>query len=170
MKPLTDAQREFAEKNHNLIYKFIHNRNLSVEEYYDVCAIAYVKAVATFNQNKSKFSTYAYHCMHMAVNQELRLLTTKGRHMRLIQDSLDEMITNEKVGKSNRHELIRDVDSLSWEDALCDKIMIDSLCDRDRRVIELKMYGMSQSEIARELGCSQPYISRILNKFKKMIT
>ena len=34
--PLNDTQRFFAEKNHNLVYKFLHEKNLPASEYYDI--------------------------------------------------------------------------------------------------------------------------------------
>ena len=33
--PLNDTQRIFAEKNHNLVYKFLHKKNLPASEYYE---------------------------------------------------------------------------------------------------------------------------------------
>ena len=33
--PLNDTQRIFADKNHNLVYKFLHEKNLPASEYYD---------------------------------------------------------------------------------------------------------------------------------------
>ena len=34
--PLNDTQRIFADKNHNLVYKFLHEKNLPASEYYDL--------------------------------------------------------------------------------------------------------------------------------------
>ena len=34
--PLNDTQRIFADKNHNLVYKFLHEKNLPASEYYDI--------------------------------------------------------------------------------------------------------------------------------------
>lgn len=34
--PLTEEQRRFAEQNHNLVYKFLHQHGLSIDEYYDI--------------------------------------------------------------------------------------------------------------------------------------
>lgn len=31
--PLNDTQRIFADKNHNLVYKFLHEKNLPASEY-----------------------------------------------------------------------------------------------------------------------------------------
>lgn len=43
--PLNDTQRIFAEKNHNLVYKFLHEKNLPASEYYDIVMYA-VKSIS----------------------------------------------------------------------------------------------------------------------------
>lgn len=43
--PLNDTQRIFAEKNHNLVYKFLHEKNLPASEYYDIVIFGYLRAV-----------------------------------------------------------------------------------------------------------------------------
>lgn len=46
---LTEEQKAFAEENHNLIYTFLHKKNLSFDEYYDVVVMGYLKAVANYD-------------------------------------------------------------------------------------------------------------------------
>ena len=41
---LTNDQRKLVEQNHNLIYAFLHTKNLNIEEWYDICAISLCKA------------------------------------------------------------------------------------------------------------------------------
>ena len=43
--PLNDTQRIFADKNHNLVYKFLHEKNLPASEYYDIVIFGYLRAV-----------------------------------------------------------------------------------------------------------------------------
>ena len=42
--PLNDTQRIFADKNHNLVYKFLHEKNLPASEYYDIVIFGYLRA------------------------------------------------------------------------------------------------------------------------------
>ena len=46
--PLNDTQRIFAEKNHNLVYKFLHEKNLPASEYYDIVIFGYLRAVQRY--------------------------------------------------------------------------------------------------------------------------
>ena len=39
--PLTEEQRRFAEQNHALVYKFLHQHGLSVDEYYDIVVFGF---------------------------------------------------------------------------------------------------------------------------------
>ena len=41
--PLNDTQRIFADKNHNLVYKFLHEKNLPASEYYDIVIFGYLR-------------------------------------------------------------------------------------------------------------------------------
>lgn len=45
MEALNQKERKFAEENHGLIYSFLNYYRLPEAEYYDICAIAYLRAV-----------------------------------------------------------------------------------------------------------------------------
>ena len=65
--PLNDTQRIFAEKNHNLVYKFLHEKNLPASEYYDIVIFGYLRAVQRYltdpNLAGYSFSTVAWRAM-----------------------------------------------------------------------------------------------------------
>jgi RNA polymerase sigma-B factor len=51
------------------------------------------------------------------------------------------------------------------EDRLFVSSCLDTLDERDRRILELRFYGeLSQREIARELGISQIHVSRLIER------
>ena len=65
--PLNDTQRIFAEKNHNLVYKFLHEKNLPASEYYDIVIFGYLRAVQRYltdpNLAGYSFATVAWRAM-----------------------------------------------------------------------------------------------------------
>lgn len=65
--PLNDTQRIFAEKNHNLVYKFLHKKNLPASEYYDIVIFGYLRAVQRYltdpNLAGYSFATVAWRAM-----------------------------------------------------------------------------------------------------------
>ena len=65
--PLNDTKRIFADKNHNLVYKFLHEKNLPASEYYDIVIFGYLRAVQRYltdpNLAGYSFSTVAWRAM-----------------------------------------------------------------------------------------------------------
>lgn len=78
---MTDEQRQFAEENHGLIYKFLSTYHYSlnaVEDYYGLAAIGYCKAVITYDKERDvAFSTYAYACMLTEIRHDKQLVRNK---------------------------------------------------------------------------------------------
>ncbi|MEY8321969.1 hypothetical protein AAK894_13010 [Lachnospiraceae bacterium 46-61] len=92
--PLTEQQKIFATENHALLYKFLVIHHLDNKEWYDVVAIAYIKAVQSWfkreDLHKYRFSVIAFRVMSAYVCHEIQ------RQKRQIQTiSLDSMINSE---------------------------------------------------------------------------
>lgn len=51
-RPLNDAEREFAVENHDLIYKYMRNKRLDEEEFYDELIIDFLTAVKQYVTEK----------------------------------------------------------------------------------------------------------------------
>ena len=49
---LTDTERLFAEERHALIYKFLNTNGLPEDEFYDVVAFGYLRAVRRYHREK----------------------------------------------------------------------------------------------------------------------
>jgi len=73
---LSSIERNFAEEHHNLVYAFLNRKKLSEKDFYDIAALAYLKAVRRYfinkNLEKYNFSTVAWKAMESAVNKEQR--------------------------------------------------------------------------------------------------
>lgn len=73
-KRLTEKERLFAEKWHGLIYSFLHENNLTENEYYDVAALGYLRAVTRYSREPKlreySFSTIAWQAMRSAVGNK----------------------------------------------------------------------------------------------------
>ena len=66
-KRLTEKERLIAVKWHGLIYSFLHENNLTENEYYDVAALGYLRAVTRYSREPKlreySFSTIAWQAM-----------------------------------------------------------------------------------------------------------
>lgn len=69
--PLTPEQRDFAAKNHNLVYSFLNDKHLPEDEFYDIVIFGYLQAVRTYFSKpaarKYSFSTIAYRRMRFSL-------------------------------------------------------------------------------------------------------
>lgn len=93
---LNTEQRKLVEENHNLIYSFLNKQALSIDEWYDVCAIGLCQASLNFNGD-TKFSTFAYKCMLNSVRRTMRRDKKSLSGAEVLSLSTEVSLSNEKV-------------------------------------------------------------------------
>ncbi len=190
-RPLSAAQEKealvrFRENNdqaarnllieHNLrlvahIAKKYSNSTADPDDLISIGTIGLIKAVGTFDHTKgARLATYASRC----IENEILMYFRAGK--KTAQDvSLSEPIDTDKDG----HPLSL-LDVIAAEDTLAEdletklnaeklrRFLDEALDDREKAVIEwrygLKGNGMPQREVAKMLGISRSYISRIEKK------
>ncbi len=57
---LSEQEKQFAEKNHSLIYRYLHSHGYSIEEYYNIAVFGYLKAVQVYSQRKDLQDKYMF--------------------------------------------------------------------------------------------------------------
>ncbi len=81
---LTRDQQDFAADNHNLIYGFLKDNHLPVDDFYDVVIFGYLRAVRKYfdraELRKYAFSTIAWRAMQCEVGSYYRKQGRKCRH------------------------------------------------------------------------------------------
>lgn len=167
-KGLTKEQKEFAEENHNLIYSFLLNKGLSFEEYYDIAAIGFCKAVKSYESSRGSFSNYSYICMNNEIGMHWRRTEQRARGYGVILISLDEpIIGTEDLTVKDTIPHPESVESLLKYDEYLE--IINSLPPPMGEMVSLFIQGYSQSEIAQKTGYSQSYVSRLLKRAYRRI-
>lgn len=165
---LTKEQKELVEKNHKLIYYYIHKNGLSVDEYYDILAIGLCKAALHFDESKGiKFGTYALFVMRNEhwINERLK----KGKKRNASVVSLSTPMT-----------IKEDYNDITLEDCIPgDRDIFDSLIllDIDKilkdetliKICKLALAGYNQREMQKYIDLSQSMISRKLKKIEKLL-
>lgn len=167
LEPLDGREREFAEKNHNLIYSFLRKHNLSVEEWYGIVAIGYIQAVKKYNLSKGRFSTFAYLCMLNMVRMEERKVRLQNRWVSGILSLDAEYGEGKGIFLQDLIPDKEDMDSLYRYREFIH--IIEELPKDLRDVISLKVCGYNQVEIGSILGYSQSKVSRLVNQALKEI-
>lgn len=154
---LTPYEREFAEKNHNVIYAYLHDRKLNVEEYYEVVLLDYIRAVRRYNREKRlqkySFCTMAWKCMDTAC----------GNYWRKKRRKHDHEIMSLDAGYQENVESLHDAfEDKSWDNVWdeietldCIKGIVMRLTDTQIRQLELLYVGYNCREVAEILGVNE---------------
>lgn len=150
---MTEKQKEYATEHHDLVYKYLQKRGLSVDDYYDVVIPGYLRAVVRYDEEKElqqyKFSTIAWGGMRSALSTHRRYLSRKKRNADVL--SLDADLSN-----GNEFSLL---DTLAAADNpaqdLDDKqlwLEVYSLLNESQwKLIQMRLTGYSNQAISRQL-------------------
>ncbi len=92
---LTEQERLFAERHHNVIYTFLNTNGLKDEDFYDVVALGYLRAVKRYHREEKlqqyKFNTIAWQAMRSDVRNKKRADRIRNA---VIAYSLNELTDN----------------------------------------------------------------------------
>ncbi len=164
------------------VAKKYQNEEDEIEDLISIGTIGLIKAVSTFNNNYgNRFATYAIRC----IENELLMHFRKSKKLKM-EVSLFEPIGTDKEGKQIHLMevlLVDDIDIAKQleihRDVSLIKNNLDSVLDEREAMIIKKRYGLSgekehtQREIAKSMGISRSYVSRIekkgLEKLRNML-
>lgn len=171
-----DVRNQLIEHNLRLvahIVKKYSNFQNESEDLISIGTIGLIKAVKTFKPDKNiKLGTYASRCIE---NEILMYLRTRKKTQNDI--SLQDYVGTDKDGNEIvLQDRIAD-DSMSVEDSVSTMMQVKQLyekmktvlTERERKIIKMR-YGLAtgkevtQREIAKQLGISRSYVSRIEKK------
>lgn len=164
LEPLNDEEGKFIEENHGLIYSFLKKNNLSVDEYYDIAVFGFIEAVKKYDSSKGSFSSIAYVCMLSTVRQEMR--KSKFRSEKIKITSLDVEL-KEDICIKDLIPAADTVESIYLHNEYVERI--EKLPEKLKTVVLLLASGYNQIEIAKRMGYTQAYISRLIIKALKEI-
>jgi len=177
---MLDQGNEFARQvliEHNLrlvahVVKKFENTGDDREDLISIGTIGLIKAINTFNISKgARLATYAAKCVENEI-----LMHIRARKKNKQEVSLHEAIGVDKDGNevcwidvlgSAPDEVLNRVEMVLLDEKL--KRIVNKLNVRERKVLIMR-YGLegkkryTQREVARELGISRSYVSRIEKK------
>ena len=171
-----EARNLLIERNLRLVVhvcKKYANTNIDQDDLLSIGTIGLIKGVNSFNVKKgSKLSTYVSRCIDNEVLMYLRSTKKLNAEVYLNEpigkDKDDNVITLEEVLESDNKSIEDEVDTKIKIKKMYNKIK-EVLKDREKTIIELR-FGLkggkpkTQKEIAKMMGISRSYVSRIETK------
>jgi len=175
-----EARNKLIEHNLRLVAHVVRkyeNSREDMEDLISIGTIGLIKAIKTYNEERGvRLATYASRCIENEVLMYLRN-TKKAKH---------ELSIYEPIGYDKEGNEISLIDVLTTDNEIVDTVeiklqeekiknKINKLSPRERQVIEMR-YGLfnglkrTQKEIAKKLGISRSYVSRIEKRaLKKLV-
>lgn len=171
-----EARNILIERNLRLVAhvcKKYANTNVDQDDLISIGTIGLIKGINSFNVDKgSKLSTYVSRC----IDNEILM------HLRATKKLSNEVYLNEPIGKDKDDNVITLQEILENDDRDIEEVvdirmkikelyrkMKEILKDREKTILELR-FGLggqkpkTQNEIAKMLGISRSYVSRIETK------
>lgn len=170
-----EARKKLIEHNLRLvshIAKKYYSKNNDIDEIISVGTVGLVKGVNSFKEEKNtKLSTYLSKCIQNEILMSFRVQ----------KKSNQDVYFNDPIDFDNEGNPLTLLDVVASEDTIIDKIdlklkteklkeIIYNIKDNREKYVIIKRYGLdgneplTQREIAKNLGISRSYVSRIEKK------
>ena len=168
--PLNDTQRIFAEKNHNLVYKFLHEKNLPASEYYDIVIFGYLRAVQRYltdpNLAGYSFATVAWRAMEGEVVNTHRTDKRRFRVIRFVRprQSYTGHLTRRSTPTVTDEEALRESEVALLLHALAKRVTPQQM-----EIIRLRTKGYQTNEIAQMQNTSLYHVNTLLDNARFIV-
>ena len=155
---LSDEERKLAEENHNMIYAFLHTYNYSIDDFYGIAAVGYLKGIQAYNRKnrlKEKYDMFfvCWQYMRAEIGNYFRVLKAKKR----MQENTTSYFEWENYG----------------DDGLLDTIILKEifrdLTPVQRKIVRKRLDGYSNKEIYLILNMSSSSYYKELQKIKSLM-
>lgn len=153
-------KQELIESNKKLVYHSIskyYPTFINDEDIIQSGMVGLCLAANSWDESRSKFSTYAAKCILNSIKMELR---NRNKHYGVL--SL-EYETETDDGKTTFGDLIEGDSDIDYVDVTNVRKQLNA---RQLKVFDLLVGGMSKSDIARHLGMSRQNVNDVMRKIK----
>lgn len=165
--PLTPEQQLFAAENHNLVYKFLNEKHLSIDEYYDVVIFGYINSVyrffATPGLAKYAFGSIAWKGMQNSLYNHNRAIARQKRNAEIYSiyttPYADHLSLEETLPSSGN--LLQQLET---------ELILHDLAKRVSKqqmdIVRMKSNGYNLQDIANQHNTSTKRIRRLLEEVR----
>ena len=163
MKKLTEIEKQFATDNHNLIYQYLHDKGLSIEDYYEAAATGLILATMAYMRKPDlhdnyAFSTVAYKYMKREVGRQLESESAAKRRAAEAPLSFEEL-----------HEEAKVIHVSDLLDTLLQADLLKEMDSRQQNIVNLKLGGYDNAEIRELLHMPNSSFYKELGKIRNIV-
>ena len=144
---MTPLQKQFAEENQNVVFRFLNQKGLSADDYYDIVIFGYLQAVQEYDENPAlshfRFSTIARTKMSDSLNKHYSYENKPKRKAPTVSihtHTSDGLALNEILPDRQK--------DLQAADRLFAMEVLSCLTETEQQMVYLKADGLTCREIA----------------------
>lgn len=177
MKRMTPDHRMMVENNIRIVTYVMKKMRLMIkredwEDAFQDGAIGLCTAAMLYEpERKIKFSQFAIPCIENSIYKGLRKRNKKIRRMELAALRIDDLFNCDPDDRRFVGGMIADIEDT--ESAFAYRSLVEfidhSLSATETRVVHMMLDGQRQIDIAAEIGCSQPQVSRMIKRIERKI-
>lgn len=167
--PLTPEQQLFAAHNHDLVFKFLNEKHLSEEEFYDIIVFGYLRSVHRFfsepNLQQYSFGTIAWKGMQGSLNDYKKSKNYHKNNIEIlsIHNDLDDENFSQK-SFSAYDDLMAQLET---------NLLLHDLAKRVSKqqmdIVRMKSNGYNLQDIANQHNTSIKRIRRLLEEVRTVL-
>jgi len=171
LKPLTEFEKAEAERNHNLVYSFLHRHRYSIEEMYNVVIFGYLKGIQVYYSRENLRNKY-----QLAFICEQYMRAEVGNHFRIINANKrmpEETILSLDAEYAESDNLYNCICGISFEEEVLEKELLSELLEMltalQRKIVEMRMEGYKDKEIYLVLNVKPSTFYKELQRIKRAL-
>lgn len=168
--PLTLEQKLFAAQNHDLVYKFLQERHLSISDYYDIVIFGYLRAVRRYldegKLHHYRFATIAWNCMKVDLINHSKSQNRQKHNTETVSlqnEFIEEDFSLEKVIATSNDLMSQ----LETELILHD--LARRVSQQQMDIVRMRSSGYNLQDIANHHNTSIKRIRRLLEEVRSVL-
>ena len=177
-RPLTEEERIFAEKRHDLMYRYMRIHELDIDEWYDRLIIPYLQAVKKYHEYKKlqsyKFEQIFFRTLDSARSNYWRDLNRKKRCPEGGVWSLEGLCSNNDYDDLDFYEIVSDKTAYLIDELITAEFDARNLFNelermQYREIIALRLQGYDGKEIRHMMNIPQRKYQKMTREIKDIV-
>ena len=177
-RPLTEEERLFAEKRHDLMYRYMRIHELDIDEWYDRLIIPYLQAVKKYHEYKKlqsyKFEQIFFRTLDSARSNYWRDLNRKKRCPEGGVWSLEGLCSNNDYDDLDFYEIVSDKTAYLIDELITAEFDARNLFNelekmQYKEIIALRLQGYDGKEIRHMMNIPQRKYQKMTREIKDIV-